>query len=166
MSEQEQGVSVTPSDFVCIPLTKFSPEKPQRVVSGIISLWCVHINTCVCIVIFSRLVWIESLSQVLTKCHDSNMFSNNTMIGVGPVTVAPQSCTDFTGPSATDRATDSSVKSSMAIFTPLNELCSLQDPAIPMRAQSTGRYEGYREMISPPLFAIPYIIDRGTGFTS
>ena len=74
--------------------------------------------------------------------------------------MAPQTCTDFTGPAATEKATGSS----------LNALCSLEDHSIPMRAQSTGRYDGTadggREMVSPPLFTTPHIIDRGMGLTS
>ena len=71
--------------------------------------------------------------------------------------MAPQSCTDFTGP---DRATGSS----------LNELCHLEDHTIPMRAQSTGRYDGTadggREMIYPSLFTTPHIIGQGMGLAS
>ena len=78
--------------------------------------------------------------------------------------MAPQSCTDFTGPAATDRATESSMRA----VNSMKDFCHSAHHAflsLQMRAKlsDTGS-ETYREMIAPSLSAEHFRYEQGINF--
>ena len=82
-------------------------------------------------------------------------------ISGGPVTVTPQSCT---GPSATDRATDSSMRA----VNSMKDFCHSADHAFLMRAKlsdtENSGSETYRKMVAPSLSAEHFHYEQGINF--